>query len=41
MINGPVWDETLLVRNGVFPSILAIGDSWFWYPENNLPAPLH
>jgi hypothetical protein len=41
MINGPVWDESLLARNGVFPSILAIGDSWFWYPKNNLAIPLH
>jgi hypothetical protein len=21
---------------GEFPAILAIGDSWFWYPRNNL-----
>jgi hypothetical protein len=21
---------------GEFPAILAVGDSWFWYPKNNL-----
>ncbi|MET3119588.1 hypothetical protein AAKU64_003829 [Undibacterium sp. GrIS 1.8] len=21
---------------GNYPSILAIGDSWFWYPNNNI-----
>lgn len=41
MINGPVWNESILKREGVFPTILAIGDSWFWYPENNLASPLH
>jgi hypothetical protein len=25
------WDGGLMQLNGVFPSILAIGDSWFWY----------
>ncbi len=41
MINGPVWNESILKREAVFPTILAIGDSWFWYPENNLATPLH
>ena len=26
------WDETAMKRDGANPSILAIGDSWFWYP---------
>lgn len=39
MINGPVWDESQLEGNS--PTILAIGDSWFWYPLNNLANPLH
>lgn len=39
MINGPVWDERQL--DGISPTILAIGDSWFWYPFNNLANPLH
>lgn len=39
MINGPVWDERQL--DGTSPTILAIGDSWFWYPFNNLANPLH
>lgn len=30
MINGPIWDESRLEGNS--PTILAIGDSWFWYP---------
>ncbi len=40
-MNGPVWDESQLISNNVFPTILAIGDSWFWYPKNNLAIPLH
>lgn len=39
MINGPIWDELQL--DGSSPTILAIGDSWFWYPLNNLANPLH
>ncbi len=27
---GDIWVE------GEYPAILAIGDSWFWYPDNNL-----
>jgi hypothetical protein len=27
---GETWDA------GEFPAILAIGDSWFWYPKNNI-----
>jgi hypothetical protein len=41
MPNGPVWNEALLQADGVFPTVLAIGDSWFWYPKNNLAIPLH
>lgn len=41
MPNGPVWNEALLKADGVFPTVLAIGDSWFWYPKNNLAIPLH
>mgnify|MGYP001187656893 CR=1 FL=1 len=41
MITGPVWDETQLQLENVFPTVLAIGDSWFWYPRNNLAIPLH
>lgn len=26
------WDEASMQRAGAMPSILAIGDSWFWYP---------
>jgi hypothetical protein len=26
------WDSGAMTIDGVFPSILAIGDSWFWYP---------
>lgn len=26
------WDATLMQTQGNYPSILAIGDSWFWYP---------
>jgi len=41
MINGPVWDESKLQEEGENPTVLAIGDSWFWYPMNNLANPLH
>jgi hypothetical protein len=41
MINGPVWDERELSLNNEVPTILAIGDSWFWYPFNNLLNRLH
>jgi hypothetical protein len=36
-----VWDESELDREAVFPTVLAVGDSWFWYPRNNLAIPLH
>jgi len=26
------WDENEMKRESAFPTILAIGDSWFWYP---------
>ena len=26
------WDDASMKNDGVYPSILAIGDSWFWYP---------
>lgn len=39
MIYGPVWDE-LQLQPDEAPTISAIGDSWFWYPRNNLAIPL-
>jgi len=41
MINGPVWDESKLQEEGENPTVLAIGDSWFKYPMNNLANHLH
>lgn len=41
MITGPVWNEQELKNKVVFPTILALGDSWFWYLKNNLAIPLH
>jgi lysophospholipase L1-like esterase len=41
MINGPVWNEQELIQQGVFPSVLAVGDSWFWYLKSNLLIGLH
>ncbi|CAN7661029.1 SGNH/GDSL hydrolase family protein [Pseudorhodoferax sp. LjRoot39] len=26
------WSEQQMQQDGVFPTVLAIGDSWFWYP---------
>jgi hypothetical protein len=32
-MSGPVyWDKSQMQNDGATPSILAIGDSWFWYP---------
>ncbi len=28
----PYWDETQMQADHVMPAVLAIGDSWFWYP---------
>lgn len=41
MITGPVWNEEILKQENTFPTILAVGDSWFWYLKNNLANPLH
>ena len=41
MITGPFWDERLMIEEHEAPEILAIGDSWFWYPNNNLLIPLY
>ena len=41
MINGPVWNEDILKQESAFPTVLAVGDSWFWYLKNNLANPLH
>jgi hypothetical protein len=32
MADNIYWHEPLMVQDGVVPSIMAIGDSWFWYP---------
>ncbi len=40
MANGPYWDEGLMLGAGDFPDIVCIGDSWFWYPLNNLLIPI-
>jgi hypothetical protein len=39
--NGPYWDEGFMMGEGKFPEILALGDSWFCYPFNNLLNPIH
>ena len=31
-IENVYWDWSAMQRDGLYPSILAIGDSWFWYP---------
>ena len=38
---GPYWDEGFMSGEGAFPQVLALGDSWFWYPFNNLLIPTH
>ena len=39
-INKPFWDENEMVAAGYGADILALGDSWFWYPANNLLNPI-
>src|SRR4029078_6085810 len=41
MLTGPYWDERLMIEENNAPDVLAIGDSWFWYPNNNLLIPLY
>ena len=40
MLSRPYWDERLMLEEANVPNILAIGDSWFWYPLNNLLNPI-
>jgi hypothetical protein len=39
-LSGPFWDERLMIEQSYAPDVLAVGDSWFWYPVNNLLNPL-
>lgn len=40
MASAPYWDERDMIAHSERPEILAIGDSWFWYPFNNLLNPI-
>lgn len=40
MFTAPYWDERLMIEDNEVPHVLAIGDSWFWYPVNNLLNPI-
>jgi hypothetical protein len=40
MIMAPYWDSQLMLEDNEKPHILAIGDSWFWFPKNNLLNPI-
>jgi hypothetical protein len=40
MFTGPYWDERLMIEDHEVPHVLAIGDSWFWFPKNNLLNPI-
>ena len=37
---GPYTNEGLMQDEVGQPHILALGDSWFWYPANNLLIPI-
>lgn len=39
-MNYPYWDERLMIEDHRVPDVLAIGDSWFWFPKNNLLNPV-
>jgi hypothetical protein len=38
-MQGPWWGESQIAET-MAPSVIALGDSWFWYPLNNLINPL-
>ncbi len=40
MLSGPYWDERLMIQDHAVPHVLAIGDSWYWFPKNNLLNPI-
>jgi hypothetical protein len=40
MLISPYWDDRLMLEDNQDPHILAIGDSWFWFPKNNLLNPI-
>lgn len=40
MASHPYWDENEMTNRNESPEILALGDSWFWYPFNNLLNPI-
>lgn len=38
----PFWgSEDVMQAQGLAPDVLAYGDSWFWYPSNNLLIPIN
>jgi hypothetical protein len=41
MADSPFWDDEQLDNAGLDATVLAIGDSWFWYPINNLMSPIN
>ncbi|HTQ77609.1 MAG TPA: hypothetical protein VMI15_06265 [Burkholderiales bacterium] len=40
METGPYWDEDAMLADAKLPKVLALGDSWFCYPFNNLLNPI-
>ena len=40
MAQGPYTNEGLMQEEAGQPNILGLGDSWFWYPANNLLIPI-
>jgi len=42
MAQTPFWgDENAMQDQGFAPDLLAYGDSWFWYPSNDLLIPIN
>ena len=38
----PFWgSEDVMLAQGLVPEVLAYGDSWFWYPNNDLLIPIN
>ena len=41
MATSPYWNEEWMSLNNDAPDVLALGDSWFWYPFSNLLNPVN
>ena len=40
-MSGIYWGTPGALNAGANPSVIFLGDSWFWYPAGNLPLAIH